>query len=80
MSDSLEFQTKLLKTLRSENEKALTSMKAAGLQVVESPPEMIKQFTTEAMAIRPKLEPSVYSHEFRMKVEKLVADYRAGKK
>ncbi|HEX9105145.1 MAG TPA: TRAP transporter substrate-binding protein DctP [Polyangia bacterium] len=80
MSDSLEFQAKLLKTLRSENEKALTSMKQAGLQVVESPPEMIKQFTAEAMVVRTKLEPSVYSHEFRTKVEKLLADYRAGKK
>jgi hypothetical protein len=55
-------------------------MKQAGLQVVESPPEMVKQFTTEAMAIRPKLEPTVYTHEFRTKVEKLLADYRAGKK
>lgn len=80
MNDSREFEAKLLKTLRSENEKALTSMKQAGLQVVESPPQMVKDFTTEAMAIRPKLEPSVYSHEFRMKVEKLVADFRAGKK
>ena len=80
MNDSLEFQTRLLKTLRAENEKALVSMKNAGLQVIESPPEMLKQFGTEAMAIRPKLEPSVYSHDFRMKVEKLVADFRAGKK
>ncbi|HEY1584171.1 MAG TPA: hypothetical protein VGH63_00715, partial [Polyangia bacterium] len=75
-----DFEVKLLKTLRAENEKALVSMKAAGLQVVESPPQMVKDFTTEAMAIRPKLEPSVYTHEFRMKVEKLVADFRAGKK
>ena len=80
MADSHEFEVKVLKTLRAENEKALTSMKAAGLQVVESPPQMVKDFTTEAMAIRPKLEPSVYTHEFRMKVEKLVADFRAGKK
>jgi TRAP-type C4-dicarboxylate transport system substrate-binding protein len=80
MTDSHDFEVKLLKTLRAENEKALVSMKNAGLQVIESPPEMIKQFSTEAMAIRPKLEPTVYSHDFRMKVEKLVADYRAGKK
>ncbi len=80
MTDSHDFEVKLLKTLRAENEKALVSMKNAGLQVVESPPEMIKQFSTEAMAIRPKLEPTVYTHDFRMKVEKLVADYRAGKK
>jgi TRAP-type transport system periplasmic protein len=80
MTDSHEFEVKLLKTLRNENDKALVAMKAAGLQVVESPPEMIKQFTTEAIAIRPKLEPSVYSHDFRMKVEKLIAEYRASKK
>lgn len=80
MADSHTFQVKLLKTLRAENEKALTSMKQAGLQVVESPPEMVKQFTQEAIAIRSKLEPSVYSHEWRMRVEKLIADYRAGKK
>lgn len=80
MADSLSFQQKLLKTLRAENDKALTSMKQAGLQVIESPPEMVKQFTQEAIAIRPKLEPSVYSHEWRMRVEKLIADYRAGKK
>lgn len=80
IADSKEFEVKVLKTLRTDNEKALTSMKQAGLQVVESPPEMVKQFTTEATAIRVKLEPTVYSHEFRMKVEKLVAEYRAGKK
>ena len=80
LADSHDFEGKLLKTLRAENEKALTQMKNAGLQVVESPPEMVKQFTTEAVAVRTKLEPSVYSHDWRMKVEKLIADYRAGKK
>ncbi len=80
LADSKEFENKVLKTLRADNDKALVSMKQAGLQVVESPPEMIKQFTTEAIAIRTKLEPTVYTHEFRMKVEKLIAEYRAGKK
>jgi TRAP-type C4-dicarboxylate transport system substrate-binding protein len=80
VADSKEFEIKLLKTLRAENTKALTSIKQAGITVVESPPEMVKQFTTDALAIRPKLEPSVYTHDFRLKVEKLVADYRAGKK
>jgi TRAP-type C4-dicarboxylate transport system substrate-binding protein len=80
MADSHTFQVKLLKTLRTENEKALTSMKQAGLQTIESPPEMVKQFTQEAVAIRSKLEPSVYSHAWRMRVEKLIADYRADKK
>jgi TRAP-type C4-dicarboxylate transport system substrate-binding protein len=80
MADSKEFEAKVLKQIRADNDKALTSMKQAGLTVVESPPEMIKQFTEQAIAIRPKLEPSVYSHDWRMKVEKLIADFRAGKK
>jgi TRAP-type transport system periplasmic protein len=80
LADSRDFEGKLLKVLRAENDKALTQMKNAGLQVVDSPPEMVKQFTAEAIAVRTKLEPSVYSHDWRIKIEKLVADYRAGKK
>jgi len=49
------------------------------LTVVESPKEMIAAFEEQAKAIRPKLEPSVYSHDFREKVEKLVAEFRAKK-
>jgi TRAP-type C4-dicarboxylate transport system substrate-binding protein len=80
LDDSKEMQPKLLKSIRDENTKSLASMKQAGLQVVESPKDMMAQFDDVAKAIRPKLEPSVYTHEFREKVEKLVAEYRAGKK
>ncbi len=80
MQDSKDLEAKVLKQIRADNDKSLTQMKAAGLQVVESPKSMVEDFTKEALQIRPKLEPSVYSHEFRMKVEKLVADFRAGKK
>jgi hypothetical protein len=55
-------------------------MKRNGLQVIDSPKDMIGQFEEQAKSIRPKLEPSVYSHEFREKVEKLLAEFRAGKK
>jgi len=80
MEEAKELQTKLLKQIREENTKSLTAIKQAGVQVVESPKEMIAQFEEQSKAIRPKLEPSVYSHEFREKVEKLLADYRAGKR
>jgi TRAP-type C4-dicarboxylate transport system substrate-binding protein len=80
MDDSRDFQGKLLKVLRTDNDKALAQIKASGVQVVESPPEMVKQFTEQAVAVRAKLEPSVYSHDWRVKIEKMVADFRAGKK
>ena len=80
LSDSKDLEKKVLKTIRADNDKSLASLKNAGIQVVESPKEMANEFMAQAVALRPKLEPSVYSHDFRMKVEKLLADYRAGKK
>ncbi len=80
LADSKEMEKKLLKTIRDDNAKSLQSLKNAGVQVIDSPKDMVKDFTDQAIALRPKLEPSVYSHEFRMKVEKLLADFRAGKK
>jgi TRAP-type transport system periplasmic protein len=80
MADSRELESKVLKQIRDDNEKALVSMKQAGLQVVDSPADMVKDFTDQAISIRPKLEPSVYTHEWREKIEKALADYRAGKK
>jgi TRAP-type C4-dicarboxylate transport system substrate-binding protein len=80
IDDSKDLQVKLLKQIREENTRSITAIKQAGVQVVESPKEMVAQFEEQSKAIRPKLEPSVYSHDFREKVEKLLADYRAGKK
>jgi TRAP-type C4-dicarboxylate transport system substrate-binding protein len=80
LKDSKELEAKVLKQIRDENNKSMNSLKQAGIQVVDTPPEMVKDFEKEAIALRPKLEPSVYTHEFRVKLEKLISDYRAGKK
>jgi TRAP-type C4-dicarboxylate transport system substrate-binding protein len=80
LTDSHALQDRLLKQIRQDNAKALVSMKQAGLQVIDSPKDMVAQFEEQAKAIRTKLEPAVYTHDFRMKVEKLLADYRAGKR
>ncbi len=78
--ESKALQDKLLKSIRAENEKALTSLKQSGIQVIESPKQMVSDFEAKALSLRAKLEPSVYTHDFRMSVEKLLADYRAGKR
>jgi TRAP-type C4-dicarboxylate transport system substrate-binding protein len=79
-NDSKELEKKVLKTIREDNAKSLQSLKNAGVQVIDSPSAMVNEFTEQALALRPKLEPSVYTHDFRLKVEKVLADYRAGKK
>ena len=82
MDEAKVMEKKLLTTIRADNDKALASMKAAGVQVIETPPAMQQEFEAQAVALRPILEkdPVVYTHEFRAKVEKLLADFRAGKK
>ncbi len=82
MDEAKVMEKKLLTTIRADNDKALASMKAAGVQVIETPPAMQKEFEAQAVALRPILEkdPVVYTHEFRVKVEQLLADFRAGKK
>jgi TRAP-type C4-dicarboxylate transport system substrate-binding protein len=79
LADSKELEGRLLKQIREENASALAAMKKSGLQVVDSPKEMITQFEADAKAIRPKLEGAVYSHDFRERVEKLLTEYRAQK-
>jgi TRAP-type C4-dicarboxylate transport system substrate-binding protein len=80
--DAKTLEAKLLKTIRADNDKAMASIKASGVQTIESPPAMMKEFEEQALALRPMLEkdPVVYTHDFRQKVEKLLADFRAGKK
>ena len=82
VDDSKAMESKLLKTIRSDNDKSLASMKSSGIQVIETPPAMVKEFEDQAMTLRPLLEkdPVVYTHDFRTRVEKLLADYRAKKK
>jgi TRAP-type C4-dicarboxylate transport system substrate-binding protein len=80
MEESAKMQTDLLKQLRDDNAQALTKMKAQGLQVVDSPKDMVAQFEEQSKAVRPKLEPAVYSRDFRLKVEQHLADFRAGKR
>jgi TRAP-type C4-dicarboxylate transport system substrate-binding protein len=79
LTEAKDLQDKLLKQIRDENAHSLSELKKNGVQEIETPKEMVTQFEEQSKAIRPKLEPAVYSHEFREKVEKLLADYRAGK-
>ncbi len=78
--ESKVLEAKLLKTVRDDNETALAKMKAQGIQVIETPPEVVHEFETQAKTVGTTLEGKVYSHDFHVRVEKLVADLRAGKK
>ncbi len=80
MQDAADLQVKVLKTIRQDNSDALKKLLAQGIQQVESPAAMVSEFEQVAVGIRSELEGSLYSKEFRNRVEALVKEFRAGKK
>jgi len=65
----------ITRQVREDNVKALAALKRAGLVVIDAPPEVLRDFQAAALAVRPKLEPRVYSHALRLEVERLLAEY-----
>jgi TRAP-type C4-dicarboxylate transport system substrate-binding protein len=80
LDESATLQKAVLSQIRGENERALAALRKSGLVVVDTPKEMAREFEKIAVPMRDELEPALYSHDFRQRVEKLVAEFRAGKK
>jgi TRAP-type transport system periplasmic protein len=78
LDESQKLQARLLVQIRAENDRALAALKRSGIQVIDSPKSLEKEVESFAVGVRGELEPSLYSHDFRLRVEKLVAEYRAG--
>ena len=55
---------------------SLKKMEAMGIQVVQTPEPVTKEFETQAKIVAKMLEGKVFSHEFLTKVENLASDYR----
>lgn len=79
LADARVLERKLLTQVRGENDRALAAMVKQGFTVVDAAPELGRELESLAKPMRDALEPRLYSHAFRARVEKLVADYRASK-
>jgi hypothetical protein len=75
LDESKKLSEGLTKLVRTDNAAALKKMQAQGIQLVETPPDLIKEFQTQGMAVRNELEGQLYSHEFRARVEKIAAGH-----
>jgi TRAP-type C4-dicarboxylate transport system substrate-binding protein len=73
LDESKKLSEGLTKLVRTDNAAALKKMQAQGIQVIETPPALIKEFETQGMAVRNELEGQLYSHDFRARVEKISA-------
>jgi TRAP-type C4-dicarboxylate transport system substrate-binding protein len=76
MDEALKLEKKVLAQIRGDNTKALDAMKKNGVEVVSTPPELVKLLRTKGEAVAEEAGKS-YSAEFQAQVHKLVDDYRA---
>lgn len=79
LNDARELEDQVNAQISGDNVKALASLQRAGLKVIDAPADVLRDFDAAARAVRTKLEGSVYSHAFRMRVEALLESYRAAK-
>lgn len=77
MDEAKKLERNLQAQVRAENDRAVATMQQKGMKVIESPPSLMSEFAAVAVPARDALDGTLYSHELRTRVEKLVADYRA---
>ena len=77
LADSRALETSLRKQVRDDNARALRVMQAAGIQVIEAPDELVAKLDADATLMRTALEGSVYTREFRERIEGVIVEYRA---
>ena len=73
MEESRLLSTKLIKQIREDNAKALAKMKQLGLEVVETPAALVAEFEQQSRTLRGSLDGQLYTKEFRLKVEQVLA-------
>jgi TRAP-type C4-dicarboxylate transport system substrate-binding protein len=77
LEEARTLEKKLLSQVRQENDRAIATLKKSGLTIIEAPPTMLAEFTSLVAPIRADLEGTLYSHELRARVEKLVAQAKS---
>ena len=78
VEESKLLQSRLLKQVREDNDKALAKMKSLGLQVVETPAALVSEFQQQSKTLRASLDGQLYTKEFRQRVEQVLAQ-KSGK-
>jgi TRAP-type transport system periplasmic protein len=80
LADSKALEDKMIPMIRDDNARALAALKRNGLRVVEPSPELIQEFQAASDRIRDPLDSSIIGHDFRLRVEKLLVEFRARKR
>ncbi|MEK6608258.1 MAG: TRAP transporter substrate-binding protein DctP [Myxococcota bacterium] len=78
--EAKRLELKLIAQIRKDNVAALTALKKQGLQVVPTPPELVKEFRAGAEKVWYELAGQLYSKELLEKVKALRAEYRSARK
>ncbi len=77
--ESKKLSHNLTTLVRKDNDTAFAKMKQQGIEVVPTPPELLKLFATEGRAATLELDGKIYGKDFRERVEKAVAMRRGNR-
>src|SRR5262249_9674445 len=69
-------QKKILETVRRDNERALSKMKAMGIEVVEAPQALVDELKHGGLAVWDELAGKMYSKEWLDRIKQILNEYR----
>lgn len=64
---------RLLRQVRDDNDAAIKKMQSLGLQIVPTPDATVNEFQKQAQALRGKLDGQIWTKEWRLRVEQVLA-------
>ncbi len=76
LDESKNFEAKMIPQIREDNARALAALKRGGLQVIDVSPELLHEFQATSDRIRDQLDGSAYARDFRLRVERILDEFR----
>jgi len=77
--ESRTLSANLIKLIRHDNEASLAKMKSQGIEVVPTPEPLVAEIRAQGKVVAAEMDGKLYSKEFRLRVEKMVATAGKGK-
>jgi TRAP-type C4-dicarboxylate transport system substrate-binding protein len=78
VDESKRLQERITTLIREDDARALQALRRSGLQVIAVSPPLVQEFQAAADRIRDQLDGSEYGHDLRVRVERMLAEFRAG--
>src|SRR5262249_7118304 len=74
--DSRELQKRSLEIVRKDNDRSLARLKQLGVNMVDTPPELVQEMHTAGLGVWDDMVDKLYSKTWLERIKTLLAEYR----